>query len=43
MAAANAVEEGAGNLSDELEENQAEAAAQGREGAVNPATGERVE
>ncbi len=43
MKAARAVEEGAGKLANKLEENQAEAAAEGRAGAVNPATGERVE
>jgi len=40
--AARAVEEGAGNVAERLEENQAEAAAQGRPGAVDPATGQRV-
>lgn len=43
MKAARAVEEGAGKLANKLEDNQAAAAAEGREGAVNPATGERVE
>ncbi|MDY6922792.1 MAG: hypothetical protein SWI22_02385 [Pseudomonadota bacterium] len=42
MKAARAVEEGAGNVADHLEDNQAEAAAEGRPGAVDPATDERV-
>jgi len=41
MKAAQAVESGAGNLADRLEAEQAEAAAQGRPGAVDPATDER--
>lgn len=42
LKAARAVEEGAGNVATRLEENQAEAAAEGRPGAVDPATGQRV-
>ncbi len=42
LKAARAVEEGAGNVADHLEGNQAEAAAEGRPGAVDPATEERV-
>ena len=42
MKAAQAVETGAGNVADHLEENQAEAAAEGRPGAVNPTTDQRV-
>ncbi|MBU1384474.1 MAG: hypothetical protein KKG14_05205 [Alphaproteobacteria bacterium] len=42
MKAARAVEEGAGNVADKLEENQAEAAAEGRPGAVDPTTDQRV-
>jgi hypothetical protein len=42
MKAARAVEDGAGAAADKLEENQAEAAAEGRPGAVNPATDQRV-
>jgi hypothetical protein len=42
MKAARAVEEGAGNVATRLEENQAKAAAEGRPGAVDPATDERV-
>ena len=42
MQAAQAVEAGAGNVAAHLEENQAEAAAEGRPGAVNPATEQRV-
>ncbi|WP_396594593.1 hypothetical protein [Brevundimonas sp. R86498] len=41
MKAAQAVESGAGNLADRLEAEQAEAAAQGRPGAVDPVTDER--
>jgi hypothetical protein len=41
MKAAQAVETGAGNLADRLEAEQAEAAAEGRPGAVDPATDER--
>ena len=40
--AAQAVEEGAGKVADKLESNQAEAAAEGRPGAVDPATDTRV-
>ncbi len=40
--AARALEDGAGNVAERLEENQAEAAAEGRPGAVDPATGERT-
>ncbi len=42
MKAARAVEEGASNVAERLEDNQAEAAAEGRPGAVDPATHERV-
>ena len=42
MKAAQAVETGAGNVADHLEANQAEAAAEGRPGAVNPNTDQRV-
>ncbi len=42
MKAAQAVETGAGSLADTLEDNQAEAAAEGRPGALDPATGQRV-
>lgn len=42
MKAAQAVESGAGKVADKLEDNQAEAAAEGRPGAVNPATDTRV-
>lgn len=42
MKAARAVEAGAGNVGARLEDNQAEAAAEGRPGAVDPATDERV-
>lgn len=42
MKAAQAVETGAGNVADRLEANQAEAAAEGRPGAVNPTTDQRV-
>jgi hypothetical protein len=42
MKAAQAVETGAGNVADKLEENQAEAAAEGKPGAVNPTTDQRV-
>jgi hypothetical protein len=42
MKAAQAVESGAGKVADKLEENQAEAAAEGRPGAVDPATDRRV-
>ena len=42
MKAAQAVETGAGKVADKLEGNQAEAAHEGRPGAVNPATDERV-
>jgi hypothetical protein len=42
MKAAQAVETGAGNVADRLEANQAEAAAQGRPGAVDPTTDQRV-
>lgn len=42
MKAAQAVETGAGNVADRLEANQAEAAADGRPGAVNPTTDQRV-
>lgn len=41
MKAAQAVETGAGNVADRLEREQAEAAAQGRPGAVDPVTDER--
>lgn len=42
MKAAQAVEKGAGSVADKLEDNQAEAAADGKPGAVNPATDQRV-
>lgn len=42
MKAAQAVEEGAGKVADKLEDKQAEAAAEGRPGAVDPATDQRV-
>ncbi len=42
MKAAQAVETGAGNVADRLEANQAAAAAEGRPGAVDPATDQRV-
>lgn len=42
MKAAQATEEGAANVADHLERNQAEAAAEGRPGAVDPATDQRV-
>jgi hypothetical protein len=42
MKAAQAVESGAGKVADKLEDNQAEAAAEGRAGAINPATDQRV-
>lgn len=42
MKAAQAVEHGAGKVADKLEDKQAQAAAEGRPGAVNPATDERV-
>lgn len=42
MKTAQAVQTGAGNVADKLEENQAEAAAEGKPGAVDPATDERV-
>lgn len=42
MKTAQAVEEGAGNVARDLEAKQAEAAAEGRPGAVNPATDKRV-
>ena len=42
MKAAQAVEKGASAVADKLEDNQAEAAAEGRPGAVNPATDQRV-
>lgn len=42
MKAAQAVETGAGKVAGKLEANQAEAAHEGRPGAVNPATDERV-
>ena len=40
--AAQAVESGAGKVADKLETNQAEAAREGRPGAVDPATDTRV-
>lgn len=43
MKAAQAVEKGAGAVADKLEDNQAEAAAQGRSGAIDPATDRRVQ
>lgn len=42
MKAARAVETGAGNVADRLEAEQAKAAAEGRPGAVDPATGQRI-
>ena len=42
MKAAQAVEEGAGKVADKLEDKQAQAAAAGRPGAVDPATDQRV-
>ncbi|QYC09535.1 hypothetical protein [Brevundimonas nasdae] len=42
MKAAQAVESGAGKVADKLEDNQAKAAAEGRPGAVDPATDQRV-
>jgi outer membrane lipoprotein-sorting protein len=42
MKAAQAVEEGAGKVADKLEGKQAQAAAEGRPGAVDPATDARV-
>ena len=42
MKAAQAVESGAGKVADKLEDKQAQAAAEGRPGAVNPATDTRV-
>ena len=42
MKTAQAVEESAGNIARDLEAKQAEAAAQGRAGAVNPITDERT-
>ncbi|WP_298161283.1 hypothetical protein [Brevundimonas sp.] len=42
MKAAQAVETGAGHVADRLEANQAEAAAEGRPGAVDPTTDQRV-
>ena len=42
MKAAQAVEDGAGKVADKLEGNQAEAAAEGRPGAVDPSTDTRV-
>jgi len=42
MKAAQAVESGAGTVADKLEANQAEAAAEGKPGAVNPNTDRRV-
>jgi len=42
MKAAQAVEKGAGKVADHLEANQAEAAAEGKPGAVNPSTDQRV-
>ena len=42
MKAAQAVETGAGKVADKLEDKQAQAAAEGRPGAVNPATDTRV-
>lgn len=42
MKAAQAVETGAGSVASKLEQNQAEAAAEGKPGAVDPATDERV-
>jgi hypothetical protein len=42
MKAAQAVESGAGKVADHLEAEQAEAAAEGKPGAVNPNTDQRV-
>ena len=42
MRAAQAVESGAGSVADKLEANQAEAAAEGCPGAVDPTTDQRV-
>ena len=42
MKAAQAVESGAGKVADKLEAEQAEAAAEGKPGAINPATDQRV-
>lgn len=42
MKAAQAVESGAGKVADKLEGEQAHAAAEGKPGAINPATDERV-
>lgn len=42
MKAAQATENVAGKAADKLEENQAEAAAEGRPGAVDPSTDQRV-
>lgn len=42
MKAAQAVEDGAGKVADKLEDKQAEAAREGRPGAVDPATDTRV-
>ena len=42
MKAAQATEEATANVADHLERNQAEAAAEGRPGAVDPATDQRV-
>lgn len=42
MKAAQAVESGAGHVADKLEANQSEAAAEGKPGAVDPATDTRV-
>lgn len=42
MKAAQAVESGAGKVAGELEENQSEATAEGRPGAIDPATDQRV-
>ncbi len=43
MKAAQAVESGAGKVADKLETEQAEAAAEGKPGAINPATDQRVQ
>ena len=42
MKTAQAVESGAGKVADKLENEQAEAAAEGKPGAINPATDQRV-
>ncbi len=42
MKAAQAVETGAGKVADHLEAHQAEAAAEGKPGAIDPATDRRV-